>query len=403
MTPHDRIVETSRESRKTGWLVAILYIAIGIVITGYGAWAVNVVITFVGLMIVNFSFWAAVLLWMLMRLGERVSIVGERIRMIDEALLRVEHEMMSEPAPEEAVPFVDHRQDVPPAASVPVHSAGAEQSTPAAAEAPTLEGQPAVAPMPPMRGKDTRFINLAHVQAADLQPITGAVLDRSQFPRLASFMAEHESPLPGQPIVPEADERDLLLGDELDDEMVGRLEADVRASAGHEDASHPGQDGSSGNGHGRKAAEESVPTSHAGQPAPADAAHDADVGAGHGADTLEPSWPQLNVSRAWKVAVRSQDLRSARQLFSAFVDTVEPRLVDGLRRELLGVERQVEHRLRETFAAAFRRRDYAAALEIGREMRDLLPDHPVSREFLRIEPHLIRRRQAEANTVSAAL
>jgi hypothetical protein len=144
---HEKIVKTARQTQRTVYLVAGLYVAIGLVLTAYSAIAGQVVIALVGLMIVSLAMGASVLLLTTLRLGRRVSAMTDRLERIDGTLDRVEQAL--------------------------ANTAAAESTTTTAEE----------------------IVDLTTIGPGAPGVLVGAVLDRDRFPRLVATMddAPHAS------------------------------------------------------------------------------------------------------------------------------------------------------------------------------------------------------------------
>ena len=90
------------------------------------------------------------------------------------------------------------------------------------------------------------------------------------------------------------------------------------------------------------------------------------------------------------------DLSAAREVFPLLADTAAPDFVAALQEQLDRLTCKTAALLREQFVTHLDQQDYTAALEIGKQMCALLPDHRITTDFLRIRPHLQRR--AEKST-----
>lgn len=342
MTPHERIVNTSRQVQAVALIVAAVYAAGGLWITIYasvsGQDAVN---TVAGLMIFSFAVSWGVLLVMVMRLGERISTMAERVDGLDSALGRIERaqQRLLDGARERAAPV----EPVEPAEPVRV----------------------------------VRSVDLAAVGPGDPSRLAGAVLDRARFPRLATSIEER----PDQA----ADERSMLLDDEMAVAPVPQP-----ASAGGLDTVEAGRSAAAIAPAPVVAGDAPV----AGSPVEAAASVSEPVFMPLSAAPAGASETDLaggNLLRAWAMAVRHGELAAAREVFSALVDVADEEVVADLRGELFMLEHRVEKRLRAEFARCVRESDYEGALAAGREMTELLPGSAVTADFARLEPHLRRR------------
>lgn len=93
----------------------------------------------------------------------------------------------------------------------------------------------------------------------------------------------------------------------------------------------------------------------------------------------------------WKTAMAKEDLVQCRQVFSAMVDIAEKEELKPLQSQIYQLQDRLEAKLREQFTVAIRRRDFAAAVQVGEKMTALLADRPVAAEFARLRPILTRR------------
>lgn len=102
----------------------------------------------------------------------------------------------------------------------------------------------------------------------------------------------------------------------------------------------------------------------------------------------------------WKAALAGDDLTQCRQVFSTLVDIAEQEDLAPLQSQIRDLQDRIEHKLRERFTAAIRKRDFVAALQSGEKMAALLSDRPVAAEFARLRP-ILARRADEALAVGA--
>jgi len=138
MTSHEHLTKSARRNQYTVYLIAGMYVAIGLLLTGYSTISGEMIIGFVGLMIVALAAGAAVVLLTTLRLGERLSCMMERSARIDESLVRIEAAL-----------------------------AGWERE----------------------RAKsDVTMVDLSAVGKGEPMELAGAVLDRNAFPRLVAAM-----------------------------------------------------------------------------------------------------------------------------------------------------------------------------------------------------------------------
>jgi len=108
-----------------------------------------------------------------------------------------------------------------------------------------------------------------------------------------------------------------------------------------------------------------------------------------------------NLFRAWTTARREGDLLTCRRVFSTIVDTLEPEVVARFGSELDEMDERVSTDLRVEFSERFRERDFAGALAVGERILELLPNHPLAREFERIRS-LLEKRCSDASRVLSA-
>ncbi len=391
MSPHDRIVDTSRQAQATVRVVAGVYVAIGLVLTFYSANEGHVVNTFIGFLIVNLAIVGGLVVAMLMRLGERVSLMAERLDRLDHALARVEGSMhqaeverrealaavmdelrmaapsLVDPAGRHEplddrdalldgawVDEVDLEAEVGPTQPSAVAEAapdGLDEPADAPAEddaAASVEAhrdEPAPEPAAPAAvdaaarlAEQVESIDLTAIGVGDPAQLACAVLDRDRFPRLAAVMEEPR-----------------------DESAIGE------AAAGDERGARPA------------IAVIGVSSLGFGVALPGDAPP-----AGQGATAI-------NMMRRWGVAMRDGDLAAAREVFSTLVDTADADWVAEMRRSLDDLGRRVESRLRSRFSRCVRDGDLEGALAAGEEILAQLPDRPIADDFTRIRPHILRR------------
>ena len=283
MSHHEQIVKTARQTQRAVYLVAGLYVAIGLILTAYSAVAGQVVTALVGLMIVSLAVGASVLLLTMLRLGRRVSAMTDRLERIDSTLDRVEQALAN---------------------------TGAIQSTTTTVE---------------------EMVDLTTIGPGDPGVLASTVLDRDRFPRLVATMADVHSTRSAAP------------------------EASIQG--GTRDNQAP------------------APSLRSSADVPADL------------DDLV----HKNTMRRWRIALRNGDLRQCREVFSMLVDVAAPELVADLKAQMADLKERIEDRLRGEFASRIESCDYAGALAAGDEIRTLLPDSRIARDFERVRPHLARR------------
>ncbi len=109
-----------------------------------------------------------------------------------------------------------------------------------------------------------------------------------------------------------------------------------------------------------------------------------------------------NLLQQWKAALADEDLAQCKRVLSAIVDLADRDAVAPLRIQIRELADRVERRLREQFSHQVRTSDFVAALETGEQICSLLSERPVSAEFERLRPILIRRAD-EALAVSATM
>ena len=280
MTPHQRVLETIRQSRKTS-IVAAAYILAGFVLAATSIFSGDRLGAFLGFVIISGALAFALLLGVVLRVGLRISNLTEHVDAIREKLV--------------------HRENLPvektcqPDATSPDHPA--------------------------------KMLDLASMGSGDPSELTAATLDRSRFPRLVATMKAQP---PAQVYDPMAD------------------------------ISQQNDPAGTGLNHGKE-------SSHA------------------------QGVTVKNLFRTWKSAVRDGDLLTCRSVFSTMVDVTGPDQLEQLHRSMEKLADQKENEWRRRFSESLRRQDYAEMLEIGERICSLLPDRPVSQEFVRIKPYLLRR------------
>jgi hypothetical protein len=383
MSPHDRIVDTSRQTQGTVRVVAGVYVAIGLVLTFYSANEGHVVNTFIGFLIVNLAIVGGLVVVMLMRLGERVSLMADRLDHLDHAIGRIEssiHHAEIERRESLATVVAELRLSAPELVSPDVHAEeGDERSALLDEIDAAAHGWPDEAPLPSEEQlaeaqavcvveeviEEAEALELDQAAAAAEQPGDEAIPPPADSDRTAAALS-----LP--PMVPVVESVDLAavgMGDPallaaavLDRDRFPRLAAILEEPAGDESS----DSASSTNGNGA--------TPHAADVYPA-------------ADGVT----SVNMMRRWGVAMRDGDLGAAREVFSALVDTADADWVSDMRRSLDDLTRRIEGRLRDRFAGCVRDGDFEGALAVGDEIRLHLADRPIAGDFARIEPHILRK------------
>lgn len=101
-----------------------------------------------------------------------------------------------------------------------------------------------------------------------------------------------------------------------------------------------------------------------------------------------------NLLRQWRVAVRTGDLNTCRQVYGALADIADPELVARLGETLSRLTEHIRLDLRDAFRASIRAANYADALAVGYELHKLFAKSQAAADFTRLEPHLRRRLEA---------
>ena len=153
MNPYKQMAETARRTRKTLYIVAGLYVAVGFVVLVGAALAGDPLSAFLGFLIVSGALAVAILVSSVLRLSARLSAIDEGLADIRAQLDRIEN------------------------------------SRPLAG---TL-----TAAMP--ADGDPDMLDLAAIGLGDPASITAATLDRDVFPRLVKTMHEAPPPEPAGP------------------------------------------------------------------------------------------------------------------------------------------------------------------------------------------------------------
>lgn len=107
-----------------------------------------------------------------------------------------------------------------------------------------------------------------------------------------------------------------------------------------------------------------------------------------------------NLLREWEAALRNGDLAACRAVFSALVDMADMAAVITMRQQLVELADRTERSLRETFRRHFHERNYTGMLAVGERICRLLPHRPVARDFKRIRPYLLHRREHAGDTAT---
>jgi hypothetical protein len=272
----------THQSKRAVYVVGGLYLTAGLALTAHGAFGGRITETLCGFLITNVGILGGWLVLIVAGLSDRTADAVRRLDRIGESLRRIEERRTAS-------------------------SSGDDDARHAS-------------------------LDLSAIGYGDPSVLTGAVLDRSVFPRLAGAM---DSP----PTDEQADE-----------------------DGADENRTH----------------------------APADDEDDRDMvfqAGGPGG---------RNMLRRWRVALREGDVRTCRQVLSTLLDTADPALVGDFQREFDRLVERVEGDLRRRFAEMVRDGDYPGAIAVGREIITRLPESPIAHDYRRIEPHLIRRSAAAA-------
>jgi len=182
---------------------------------------------------------------------------------------------------------------------------------------------------------DVQQINLADFGAGDPAPLAAATLERGRFPRLLTTM---------------------------DEEAAAPLE--TSSLQGHSGEGSPG------------VLEPSLPD------------RPPEVGP---REVAESKVSNRNLVREWKRARRLGDVATCRDVLSTLMDTADPRVVAELADQMAEVTDRAERFLRAEFSECVQRRDFLAALDVGRKIKEYFPNEPIANEVERIRPYLLRR------------
>jgi len=149
MTPHQRILEAIRDSRKTLNVIAVFYIVVGFALALASSFSGDRLGAFLGFMIISGALAFTVLLKAVLRIGLRISNLAEHVDVIRTQMEDVEHLIENHAKQDAKLPAVQ-----------------------SAATQPTLS------------------LDLTMLGKGDVSEITAAILDRSRFPRLVTTMDE---------------------------------------------------------------------------------------------------------------------------------------------------------------------------------------------------------------------
>lgn len=296
MSPHHRLLNSVRGTKKTLYVVAAFYVVVGFFLAASAAVQGDRLGTFLGFIIVSGALVTAALFRAVMRIGLRISSIGETLDDVATRLTNI------------------------------------EQGREVTSQKPNDETHHA---------EPERLIDLGQSAPIDPSLIAAAVPDRESFPRLVHALRPQppHPPTPDQPVTPSEDSPGVAAND------------NVASGAEHTSLGD--------------------------------------------ADTSSSAADLRKALRAWKVALHERDLAGCRSMYASLVDTAEPPLVVRLSEQLESLARTTEQTLREKFAACVREQDYNAALKVGREIVQLMPDRLIAEEYGRLEAHLLRRAQAE--------
>ncbi len=170
MTPHQRILEAIRDSRKTLNVIAIFYIVVGFALALASSFSGDRLGAFLGFVIISGALAFAVLLQAVLRIGLRISNLTEHVDVIRSQMDHVDHWLEQNP-PQVAKSNIANSLATQPAVAQPVASKPA--ASPSAVSTPTIS------------------LDLTMLGKGDVNKITAAILDRSRFPRLATTMDEN--------------------------------------------------------------------------------------------------------------------------------------------------------------------------------------------------------------------
>lgn len=349
MIPHRRLLEITRDTKSTLYIVAVFYVLIGFALATWGLSAGDRLGTFVGFVIISGALATTALLRAVLRMGIQLSSIHESLERIRTDLARTRGSSPAEVAAastsprESAIPggASNHRADGASQRTSSLASTVASGDLKSSGGASTNLSQAQAHEVPaatPVRST----IDLAHAPMENADVLAAVTLERGVFPRL-----------------------------------VRAMEADPPAQS---------------------ASELSLVDDDSGAEMPIDALEWFD---GPLAETasVRSAAAVRNILRSWRVALRERDLLTCRRVFAALEDTADASIVDPLRQPLADLIARVERDLRDEFARQRQAGDFPGMLQVGQSICALLPERPIAAEFRRIEPHILRRVQEDDASV----
>lgn len=396
MNEHQNMLDDSRETKKTLYVVTAFYVAVGFALLVSSAVTGELLGTFLGFVIISGALAVTALLRAVLRIGLRVSAIEERMEQLHrgfEDALRPEASVAAGlGARAEALLTVDSGVAGPPGVAHPDEYLNDEGP---AESASSVTDPTNPADNVPARGNGSpSVIDLAaHARRASVD-LAAATLDRGVFPRLMAS-SEPSSVSPGDDLAPARRSPTIDAAVKPPDDECGRshqqernvLLADFDASTLTSD-----DDGVSSHGEAPQADRGcSVPS------APFDAAVQSEAGAAP-VVSFATAVAASNLQREWKVALREGDVSAARRVYSLLADISDGEHARRMTSELDDLENLAERSLREEFAERASRRDFVGMVETGERILDWLPDREIARDAERLLPMLTRK--AAAETVS---
>ncbi len=176
MTPHERLVKSTRQNQRTVHLIAAMYIVLGLVLAGLSPFTGNVLVGVIGVIIISLAAGAGVILVMMLRLGERMSFMIERTAQVEEELDRVGTRLadLTEEITKGGVQLGEISHDV-----TCTESSVAELTNGIDSMQETLEHISET-----LEKKEVEIVNLAEVGKGDPGELSSTILQHSAFPRL---------------------------------------------------------------------------------------------------------------------------------------------------------------------------------------------------------------------------
>lgn len=151
MSPDHRMMDLSRRTTKTLFVVAGLYVAIGLIVSASAAFAGDRLSTFLGFLIITGALAAGVMMHAILRLTVRLAGLGDRLDQVADRMQRIEQKL----------------------------------------EAAEL------APVRPAAEPAVQTVDLSAMGSGDPSVLTAATLERTRYPRLVTIMETMAAPVGG--------------------------------------------------------------------------------------------------------------------------------------------------------------------------------------------------------------